>query len=61
MGNASYFLPENKVRGTQSQRILKNFLPHNNITYKNKVAVKEVNYSTYYVLVTEKKCLVYNV
>ena len=54
MESASIFLPEKKVRGTQSQRILKHFLPHNNITYRNKVVVKEVHCSTYYVLVPEK-------
>ena len=48
------FWPENKVHGTQIQSILTNFLPHNNITYKKKVVVKEVYYSTYYVLFTEK-------
>ena len=51
---ASDFWPENKVCGTQSQIISTNFLPHNNITYKNKVVVKELHYSTYYVLITEK-------
>ena len=46
--------PGNKVRGTQSQRILTNFFPHKNITYKNKVFLQEVYYYTYYVLVTDK-------
>ena len=46
--------PGNKVRGTQSQRILTNFFPHKNITYKKKVVVQEVHYCTYYVLVTDK-------
>ena len=47
------FCPENKVSGTQRQRILTNFSPHNNITYKNKVVVQEVHYYTYYVLVND--------
>ena len=51
---ASGFYPENKVRGIQSQKFLKFFFPHKNITYKNKVVVPEVHYSTYYVLVTDK-------
>ena len=51
---ASGFCPENKVCGTQSQRILTHFFPHNNITYKKKVVVQEVHYSMYYVLVTDK-------
>ena len=46
--------PENKVRGTQSQRILTNLFPHKNITYMNKVVLKELHYSKYYFLVTEK-------
>ena len=57
---AFYFWPEKKIRRTQIQRILKIFLRHNNITYRKKVVVKEVHYSTYYVLVTEK-ILVHNV
>ena len=44
----------------QIQRMLTKFLPHNNITYKKKVVVKEVHYSTYYVLVPEKYFLVHN-
>ena len=48
------FCPENKVRETQIQRILTNFSQHKNITYKNKVVVQEVHYSTYYVLVNDK-------
>ena len=51
---ASGFCPENKVRGTQIQRIFTNFFPHKNITYKNKVYVQEVNYSTYYLIFTHK-------
>ena len=51
---ASGFWPEEKVCGMQIERILTNFLPHKNIMYKNKVVVKEVHYSTYYVLVPEK-------
>ena len=51
---ASGFCFENKVCGMQSQNILTNFFPHNNITYKKKVVVQEVHYSTYYVLVTDK-------
>ena len=51
---ASGFCPENKVRGKQRQRSLTNFFPHKNITYKKKVVVQEVNYSMYYVIVTDK-------
>ena len=58
---ASGFSPEKKVRGTQIQRILKNFLPHNNITYRKKVVVELLHYSNYYVLVPDKWFLVHNV
>ena len=38
------------------------FFPQKNkLTHKNKVAVQELNYSNYYVLVHEKECLAYNV
>ena len=37
---SSGFCPENKVRGTQSQRILTNFFPHENITHEKKVVVQ---------------------
>ena len=57
----SGFCPENKVRGTHIQRVLTNFFPQKNITYKNKVVVQEVHYSMYYVLVNDKLCLVHNV
>ena len=50
----SGFCPENKVRGIQIQSIFTNFFPHKNITYKNKVYVQEVHYSTYYLIVTDK-------
>ena len=33
------FGPVNKVSGWQIQRILRNFFPHNNITYKENVVV----------------------
>ena len=52
--SASVSPPKNKLRGTHIQRILTNFFTHKNITYKNTVVVQEVNYSTYYVLVTGK-------
>ena len=51
---AYVFCPDNKVRGTQSQRIVTNFFPHKNITYKNKVVAQEFHYSTYYVPVINK-------
>ena len=51
---AAGFCPENKVCGTQIQRISTNFFPNKNITYKNKFVVQEVNYYTYNVLVTDK-------
>ena len=50
---SSGFCPENKVHGTQIQRILANFFQHNNIKYKETFFVQEVHYSTYYVLVTD--------
>ena len=46
------FFPEKNLCGTQSQSILTNFSSRKNITYKKKVVVQEVHYSTYYVLVT---------
>ena len=51
---AARFCPDNKVSGTQSQRILTNIFPHKNITYRKKIVVQEVHYYTYYVLVTDK-------
>ena len=51
---SSGFCPQKKVCGTQSQRSLTHFFPHENILYKNKVVVQEVHYSTYYVLVPDK-------
>ena len=51
---ASGFFPKNKVRGMHIQRILTNFFPNKNITYKKKVVVKKVHYYTYFVLVADK-------
>ena len=51
---AARFCHENKVRGMHIQRRLTNLFPHKNITYKKKLVVQEVHYSTYYVLVTDK-------
>ena len=44
----------------QSQRILTNFFPHKNITYKNKVYVQEVYFYIDDVIVTDKEFLDHN-
>ena len=44
----------------QSQRILTNFFPHKNITYKNKVYVQEVYSYIDDVIVTDKEFLDHN-